>query len=145
MLTPQEALLFQAVKDEQKRQEDAELALTLGAIGGAGIGVAGGQVPHSIGNMINAGKDALAGRQGLTPKKSLGRVFKPGPRMAGGLTGAILGGALGAGSAALMKQESQAAQLLGKLQAQGGQMSSSDERLLAQLLGDIYQNPSQLM
>ena len=133
MLTPQEALLFQAVKDEQKRQEDAELALALGAIGGAGIGVAGGQVPHMVGRGINKNRGRKA------------PIFKPGPRMAGGLTGAILGGALGAGSAALMKQESQAAQLLGKLQAQGGQLSSNDERLLAQLLGDIYQNPSQLM
>ena len=133
MLTPQEALLFQAVKDEQARQEAADAALTLGAIGGAGIGVAGGQVPHMIGKGINK----MRGRKAP--------VLKPGPRMAGGLTGAILGGALGAGSAALMKQESQAAQLLGKLQAQGGQLSKMDEQLLAQLLGDIYQNPSQLM
>jgi hypothetical protein len=133
MLTPQEALLFQAVKDEQARQEAADTALSLGAIGGAGIGVVGGQVPHMIGKGINK----MRGRKAP--------VFKPGPRMAGGLTGAILGGALGAGSAALMKQESQAAQLLGKLQAQGGQLSKIDEQLLSQLLGDIYQNPSQLM
>ena len=133
MLTPQEALLFQAVKDEQERQEAANLALTLGAVGGAGIGVAGGQVPHMIGKGINK----VTGRK---PNR-----IKPGPRMAGGLTGAILGGALGAGTAALMKQESEAARLLGKLQAQGGQMSSTDQRILGALLGDIYQNPSQLM
>ena len=133
MLTPQEALLFQAVKDEQQRQEAAELALTLGAIGGAGIGVAGGQLPHMVGKGINK----VRGRKP--------NPIKPGPRMAGGLTGAILGGALGAGTAALMKQESDAAQLLGKLQAQRGQLTSSDERMLAQMLGDIYQNPSQLM
>ena len=133
MLTPQEALLFQAVKDEQERQEAANLALTLGAVGGAGIGVAGGQLPHMIGRGINK----VRGRKP--------NPIKPGPRMAGGLTGAILGGALGAGTAALMKQESDAAKLLGKLQAQRGQLTSSDERMLAQMLGDIYQNPSQLM
>ena len=133
MLTPQEALLFQAVKDEQQRQEAAELALTLGAVGGAGIGVAGGQLPHMVGKGINK----IRGRKP--------NPIKPGPRMAGGLTGAILGGALGAGTAALMKQESDAAKLLGKLQAQRGQLTSSDERMLAQMLGDIYQNPSQLM
>ena len=73
------------------------------------------------------------------------RSLKPGWRMAGGLTGMILGGGLGAGTAAIMKQDSQAAQLLGKVQAQGGQMSPTDERILGALLGDIYQNPSQLM
>ena len=133
MLTPQEALLFQAVKDEQERQEAANLALTLGAVGGAGIGVAGGQLPHMVGRGINKVR-------GHKPNP-----IKPGPRMAGGLTGAILGGALGAGTAAIMKQESEAARLLGKLQAQGGKMSSNDQAILANLLGDIYQNPSQLM
>ena len=57
----------------------------------------------------------------------------------------ILGGGLGAGMAAIMKQESQAAQLLGKIQAQGGQLSSVDEAILGQLLGEIYQKPSQMM
>ena len=133
MLTPQEALLFQAVKDEQERQEAANLALTLGAVGGAGIGVAGGQLPHMVGKGVNK----IRGRKP--------NPIKPGPRMAGGLTGAILGGALGAGMSAIMKQESDAAKLLGKVQAQGGRMSSTDERILGALLGEIYQNPSQLM
>ena len=133
MLTPQEALLFQAVKDEQERQQAAELALTLGAVGGAGIGIAGGQIPHMIGKGINK----VTGRK---PNR-----LKPGPRMAGGLTGLVLGGGLGAGAAAMMKQDSEAGQLLGKLQAQGGRMSPSDERILGALLGEIYQNPSQLM
>ena len=133
MLTPQEALLFQAVKDEQQRQEAAELALTLGAVGGAGIGVAGGQLPHMVGKGINK----IRGRKP--------NPIKPGPRMAGRSSADILGGALGAGTAAIMKQESEAARLLGKLQAQGGKMSSNDQAILANLLGDIYQNPSQLM
>ena len=143
MLTPQEVLLFQAVKDEQAAQEAAQLATIAGAVGGAGLGVAAGQVPHSIGNMINSGKDALARRQGLTPKKSIGKIFKPGPRMAGGLWAALGGGALGAGTAALVKKDSEAAQLLGKLQAQNGQLTALDEQALGRLLGEIYQNPSQ--
>ena len=136
MLTPQEALLFQAVKDEEAAQMQAQAASFGGAGIGALLGTAGGTVPHKLGNAINN----LRGVK-RTPMRSL----KPGWRMAGGLTGMILGGGLGAGMAAIMKQESQAAQLLGKVQAQGGEMSEVDKAVLGKLLGDIYQNPSQLM
>ena len=136
MLTPQEALLFQAVKDEEAAQMQAQAASFGGAGIGALLGTAGGTVPHRLGNAINN----LRGVK-RTPMRSL----KPGWRMAGGLTGMILGGGLGAGMAAIMKQESQAAQLLGKVQAQGGQMSEVDQAVLGKLLGEIYQNPSQLM
>ena len=136
MLTPQEALLFQAVRDEEAAQMQAQAATFGGAGIGALLGTAGGAVPHRLGNAINN----LRGVK-RTPMRSL----KPGWRMAGGLTGMILGGGLGAGMAAIMKQESQAANLLGKVQAQGGQMSEVDQAVLGKLLGDIYQNPSQLM
>ena len=56
----------------------------------------------------------------------------------------ILGGGLGAGVAAVMKQDNEPAQLLGKIQARG-ELSPGDEMKLAQLLGDIYSNQSQLM
>ena len=95
MLTPEEALLMQAAYDEKDRMQAQNAAGLLGATGGALMGAAGGAVPH-----------ALFGKKG---------GLKPGFRMAGGLTGAILGGALGAGTAALMKQESSAARLLGKI------------------------------
>ena len=136
MLTPQEALLFQAVRDEEAAQMQAQAATFGGAGIGALLGTAGGAIPHRLGNAINN----LRGVK-RTPMRSL----KPGWRMAGGLTGMILGGGLGAGMAAIMKQESQAANLLGKVQAQGGQMSEVDQAVLGKLLGDIYQNPSQLM
>ena len=113
MLTPEEALLFKAVKDEQDRQASLGNATLAGGLGGAALG-------------------ALAGRGGRG-------------RMAGGLTGLILGGGLGAGASALMQRESSAGRLLGKIQAQGGQLSSTDELALSQMLGEIYQNPSQLM
>ena len=57
----------------------------------------------------------------------------------------ILGGGLGAGAAAVMKQESEAAQLLGKIQAQRGQLDEFDQRVLGELLGEIYNQPSQFM
>ena len=137
MLTPQEALLFQAVRDEEAAQMQAQAATFGGAAAGSLLGATAGTVPHNIGNALNA----LRGRG----KKTVARTLKPGWRMAGGLTGLMVGGGLGAGVAAVAKQDSPAAQLLGKLQAQGGQLSTQDEMVLGQLLGEIYNNPSQLM
>ena len=124
MLTPEEALLMQAAYDEQDRMQAQNAAGLLGATGGALMGAAGGAVPH-----------ALFGKKG---------GLKPGFRMAGGLTGAIPGGALGAGTAALMKQESSAARLLGKIQAQGGELDELDKMALSNELTNIYNNPSKM-
>ena len=57
----------------------------------------------------------------------------------------ILGGGLGAGMAAMMKKDSDAGALLGKIQAQGGQLDELDELELSRMLGDMYNRPSQLM
>ena len=46
MLTIEEALLFQAVKDEEDRETAIQQAAVAGGLGGAGIGVLGGTVPH---------------------------------------------------------------------------------------------------
>ena len=61
-------------------------------------------------------------------------------RMAGGLTGAILGGALGTGVRQMMIQESPAANMLAKLQAQGS-LDPMDRAQLQGVLQDIYNNP----
>ena len=131
MLTPAEALLMQAAKDEEQRLQAMNAAGLLGTVGGGLIGTAGGQGPHMLGKAIGA-------------LKGSNHRLKPGARMAGGLTGAILGGALGAGTAALMKRESPAANLLGKIQAQGGRLTPQDEYALASALGEAYTNPSEL-
>ena len=138
MLTPQEALMFQAVKDEQARQQQADIAAGTGATLGALLGVGAGVVPQALSDALGSLR-----RQGK-PKPAMNRL-KPGFRMAGGLTGMILGGGLGAGTAALMKQESPAAQLLGKIQANGGQLEELDKIQLSRMLGQIYNEPSQLM
>ena len=69
--------------------------------------------------------------------------MKPGFRAAGGLAGALVGGALGGGVAAVMKAESPAARLMGKLQA-GGDIDEYDRMQLANELASIYNNPSKL-
>ena len=137
MLSPEELLLFQAVKDEQERQDAMEQAQLVGGVGGAALGTLGGTIPHKLGNAINKLKG--------TQKKTISRTLKPGFRMAGGLTGLILGGGLGAGMAAMMKKDSDAGQLLGKIQAQGGQLDEMDQMQLERLLGDMYNSPSQFM
>ena len=137
MLSPEELLLFKAVQDEKERQDAIEQAQTLGSIGGAVLGTVGGVIPHGLGNAINKLKG--------TKPKTIARSLKPGFRMAGGLTGLILGGGLGAGMAAMMKKDSDAGQLLGKIQAQGGEMDEMDQMQLSKLLGDMYSNPSQFM
>ncbi len=137
MLSPEELLLFQAVKDEQDRQDAINQGGIVGGIGGAALGALGGTVPHKLGNALNKLKGTQA--------KTIARSLKPGFRMAGGLTGLILGGGLGAGMAALMKKESDAGQLLGKIQAQGGQLDEMDQMQLSRMLGEMYNSPSQFM
>ena len=61
-------------------------------------------------------------------------------RMAGGLVGAILGGALGAGTRQMMIQDSPAANMLAKMQAQGT-LNPMDRSQLQSVLKDIYNNP----
>ena len=132
MLSAQEALMMQAAYDEQDRLQAQNTAGLLGAAGGGLLGVAGGQIPHAVSNLM-AGKAAKTGMSAM----------KPGFRAAGGLTGAILGGALGAGMSAIMKSESPAARLMGKLQA-GGDIDDYDRMQLANELASIYNNPSKL-
>ena len=61
-------------------------------------------------------------------------------RMAGGLMGAILGGALGGGVRQMMIQDSPAANVLAKMQAQGT-LNPMDRQQLQSVLKDIYNNP----
>ena len=128
---------MKAVQDEIEAKEATQLGGVLGGAGGALLGTAAGTIPHKIGNAVNK----LRGRE----KKGPIRTLKPGHRMAGGLTGMILGGGLGAGMAAIMKRDSEAGRLLGKIQAQDGAMDETDEAILTKLLSDMYNRPSQMM
>jgi len=113
-----------------------EAAGTMGASIGGLVGIAAGQPAHMIGNAVNAGKDALAARQGLVPKESMGRRLKPGPRMAGGLVGAIMGGALGTGIRQQMINNSPEAAMLAKIQVNG--VSPNDAYALQAMLEETY-------
>lgn len=132
MLSNEELLLFQAVKDEEERLQSMQAAGLLGAgLGGAALGSVGSGV-HALGNAVNK----------MRPKHKPNRL-KPGPRLAGGLTGMIIGGGLGAGVSALMQKESEAARLLAKIQS--GNMDNYSTKELENLLAATYNQPSQLM
>jgi hypothetical protein len=130
----EDILLARAAADEASRPTTEQVA-TAGAIGGSLLGVAAGSIPHAGSELVGSAK-RLVTRAGDKPIMS--RV-KPGYRMAGGLVGAILGGALGAGARQIMIQESPAARLLARAQV-NGEMTAADEKMLEDILADTYSN-----
>ena len=118
----EDILLARAQQDEQNR-----MSIGTGALIGAGLTGAAGLSVGDLGQRLKAG---ILGK---------GSRFQPGMRMAGGLVGAVLGGALGAGASQMMQQESPAARLLAKLQVQGD-LSASDQQALQNVLADTYSN-----
>ena len=111
------------MQDQANKPTYSDAALVGSALGTLG-GVAAGQPVHQLGNVLNR----ATGRQG--------RLLKPGFRLAGGLTGLVLGGGLGLGTRALMTEQSDAGRLLGKLQA--GTFTEMDKYQLEQLLANSY-------
>ena len=118
----EDILLLKAQQDAQSQPDPG-----IGAVLGAGIG---GTAGVTMGSLVNRLRPPGA-------PTSLGTALKPGPRMAGGLVGLILGGALGAGTAQAMKQNSPAAELLATLQVQG-ELSAAEQNKLQRVLADTY-------
>ena len=134
----EDILLARAAQDEANRPSQ-DAAITTGAILGSMGGVAAGTVPHAASELIGSGKRLVNRTLGGPGNVPLGTRIKPGYRMAGGLVGAILGGALGAGARQLMIQESPAARLLARAQV-NGEMTAADEKMLEDILADTYSN-----
>ena len=122
----EDILLARAQQDEQG-QMSTGTAGGIGATAGGILGMVAGQPVHNAGVLINK----MNGRQP--------NIVKPGVRMAGGLVGAILGGALGAGARESMMSESPAARMLAKIQAQG-ELSYADQQQLENILAETYSN-----
>ena len=112
----EDILLARAQQEEQDRISPQSAALL-----GAGIA---GTAGITLGDTY----------QRLLPNKN---PVRPGMRMAGGLVGAILGGALGVGSRELMIKQSPAASMLAKLQTEGD-LSVADQQALQSMLADTY-------
>ena len=116
----------------RSQQDEREQESSLPSILGAGIGGTAGITVGELSRRLNPSQ------QMIMPGSALGKV-KPGMRMAGGLVGAILGGALGAGASQMMQQESPAARIMAKLQVDGD-LSNSDKQALENILADTYSN-----
>jgi hypothetical protein len=136
----EEALLAKAQQDQQNQMSTGTAAL-LGSGAGALAGAAAGAVPYAVGNQINKLKDRLRGGEALVsgPMENMRKAVRPGPRFAGGLVGAILGGALGAGAQKAAMQDNPAAVLLAKLQTEGS-LTPSETQQLQSVLADTYGN-----
>ena len=136
----EDALLAKAQLDQQNQMGMGTAAL-LGGGAGALVGATAGAVPHSIGLQINKLKDRLAEGQELVrgPIQKVRTAVRPGPRMAGGFVGALLGGGLGAAAQQAAMQNSPAAVLLAKLQTEGS-LSPSETQQLQSVLADTYSN-----
>ena len=135
----QDILAYKAAEKEREGESLLNAGITVGAGGGALAGILAGQPVHMAGNAINAGRDALAARQGLSAPRQPLRALKPGPRMAGGLVGMIVGGGLGGAIANQARKENPAAELLGKV-ASGGDLTIQDKAVLEGLVTNYYKN-----
>ena len=123
----EDILLARSMADSDQQLDPGQ-----GALLGAGIAGAAG-----IGYTDLAARLRPQTQMDIMPPR--GYRLKPGHRMAGGLVGAILGGALGAGTASMMKQNSPAADILAKLQVQG-ELNAVDQQALQSILADTYSN-----
>ena len=123
----EDILLARSMADNDQQMDPGQ-----GALLGAGIAGAAG-----IGYTDLAARLRPQTQMDVMPPR--GYRLKPGHRMAGGLVGAILGGALGAGTASMMKQNSPAADILAKLQVQG-ELNAVDQQALQSILADTYSN-----
>ena len=124
----EDILLARAMQDQQQNP-DVGTGSALGAGIGGTAGVTLGALAHRLTPMT---------QQRMMPP-NVGTRMKPGMRMAGGLVGAILGGALGAGASQMMQKESPAASLLAKLQVDG-ELTAQDQQALKNVLADTYNN-----
>jgi hypothetical protein len=122
-----EDILIARAQQDGQGQMDSGTAAGIGATAGSILGMVAGQPVHNAGVLINK----MNGRQ---PNR-----VKPGVRMAGGLVGAVLGGALGAGAREAMMSESPAARMLAKIQTQG-ELSYAEQQQLEDILADTYSN-----
>lgn len=132
----EEALLAKAQLDQQNQMGMGTAAL-LGGGAGAIAGATAGAVPYGLGKLkdrLMKGKELVSG-----PMDSMRKAVRPGPRMAGGFVGALLGGGLGAAAQQAAMQNSPAAVLLAKLQTEGS-LSPSETQQLQSVLADTYSN-----
>ena len=137
MASLEEILAYKAA-EQAERQPDVIMGGTvLGATGGSLLGMMAGIPVHKAGNAVNAIRDNLAAKQGLSAPRNPLKALKPGYRMAGGLVGLVLGGGLGGEIARQATENNPAAQLLAKLQVTG-QLNTREAAALQDIVSQYY-------
>jgi len=136
----EQVLLAQAARDAEKYPNNEAATYGGAALGGL-VGVGAGDLLHmdgrlgeQIADVVNPIYKEVDGKK--VKQKRGSHALKPGPRMAGGIIGAILGGALGPSIRNEMIQTSPSAALLAK--AQTGTMTQSDVIALQQEMAKTY-------
>jgi hypothetical protein len=120
----EQILLAKAAQDAEQGPRLSDM-VALGAGGGA-----------ALGGILGMPVDAVG--RGIGKLRGTNSRFKPGARMAGGLVGAIFGGALGAAAQQqAIRETGEAGALLAKIQSQGG-MDALDAVRLEAVLKDAY-------
>lgn len=130
----EQVLLARAAQDAEKYPSDEAATY-----GGAALGALAGYSTLGEGlHQVGRNYERIANKVAPLPDGKLRKSpkYMPGGRMAGGLVGAILGGALGPTIRNAMVSESPAATLLAK--AQAGTMTPSDAYALQKVLGETY-------
>ena len=122
----EDILLLKAQQDAVNRENNG-LAVAAGGTLGTALGVLSGQPRH------------VQGYKSLETKLKdrMPSSIRPGARMAGGLVGMALGGALGPGVAQMVIGNSGAGELLAKIQV-GQELSRHDQQRLISILGEQY-------
>ena len=134
MATIQDILLYNAQQNAAAR-DDVLDAQVVGGVAGGLIGASIGELDHESSKLMQRAKNMVKGVKTTDP--SLLQRVRPGMRMAGGLVGAVLGGALGAGAKQQLLADSPSAELLAKLQIEGD-LSPSDQQALQNVLANTY-------
>ena len=137
MASLEEILAYKAAEKAAEGDGIRNMGTVLGATGGSLLGMMAGIPVHKAGNAVNAIRDGLAARQGLSAPRQPLKALKPGYRMAGGLVGMIVGGGLGNAIAAQAVAENPAAELLAKLQVQGN-LDVAEKMALEKMVGSYY-------
>ena len=137
MVSLEEILAYKAAEKSAQQDTVEGVGTVLGATGGSLLGMMAGIPVHKAGNAVNSMRDGLAARQGLSAPRNPLKALKPGYRMAGGLVGMVLGGALGNALAAEAVANNPGAELLAKLQVQGS-LNPTEARALENLVSAYY-------
>ena len=140
MSTLQDILYAKALADAQYRETD-NTGMAVGALTGTALGAAAAPVTRlaPLQERASYGVSKVGPRQaGARTALAGARAGNVGRRLAGGLVGAIVGGALGEGVKRIAMNQSPAASMLAKIQANGGAISPYDQAQLEAILREIY-------